>query len=211
MSSENPIPEESPLEIPEAAVAGIVAGGAIIEAVEQGPINVVALNNRIVNMRDSAKQAEAIATLSSEEVSAVAREILATSEQYGFDNTYSLLKNFQFTPRLIAQPEVTQALRSLLGSGHTHIYNIDRIVNIPGFSPEILNDPEVKNGVKGSMQDFVTNHRAGDFGEIWGVVDKMGIPPNELREIAESIKGSRDQYQEFVQHFGVKTLYPEVR
>lgn len=199
------------------AVLGAVAGAGVAEGLKtaiEKPIDAIEINNRIVNLRHD-KQAEAIAALSPEEISAVAKLVLRSSERDGnsFDSSYGVLNTFEFTPELIAQPEVTQALKNLLVAGQ-HFYDIQRILHIPAFPKELLADQNIRNGLKEGLRRFVGNKSEKDVDYekdlIRKVTDEMGLTAEELREVAEKIKGG-NSYRPFIQLLGVKRLYPEVR
>ncbi len=179
---------------------------------ENNPIDAVALNNKIVNMRSEQAQAEAIANLTPEEITAVADMVSARlTSADPFNSVYALLGNFKFKTELMEQPQVAEALKSLLVSSQ-HIYNVDRILkHLPDSSAGILEDPGVKKGLLESISR-AANMSATDFkNEALPIIDRMGLSDGELHDVAEQIKGNGDQYSDLVKHFGVKRLYSDIR
>ena len=102
----------------------------------------------------------------------------------------------------------------MLSSGRIHLYNVDRILALPG-TKEIFADSEVQKGVRNSVRSFVANLSPREKWEnvsdaIDWVVEGAGIDNRGLRSIAEELKGSSDTFQRFVTHFGAKRIYPEL-
>ncbi len=177
------------------------------EVSEDSQIDAVALNNKIVNMPHH-KQQEAIDNLTQEEIKAVAKNIAKGD----FEHTLDFLNNFKNKPEIIAQPEIIDKFKKVLAGGNVHLYNVDRILGLPG-TEEVFKDAEVQKGVKNSIRSFVSYQNSSEWPHVSGAIDRVvkgaNIDNKGLRDIAEEIKGNSDTFQLFVRHFGVKSLYPE--
>lgn len=180
------------------------------EAPESEQIDAVALNNKIVNMRDEKAKAETLKNMTPQEISAVAKNIAKSD----WEHTLSFLDNFRNKPEIIAQPEITEKFKKMLSSGRIHLYDVERILNLPG-TEEIFNDPEVQKGVENSVRSFVVNLNPREkFENVSDALDRVvkgaNVSNQGLRNIAEEIKGNSDAFQSFVRHFGAKRIYPEL-
>lgn len=194
---------------------GADAPGAAAAETAEKSIDAVAINNRIVNLSPS-ERAREIDAMSHEKISAVAKHILASSEGgvNKFDSVYGMLKNFQFAPKLVAKPEVTQALKNLLSAGQ-QFYDVDRILRIPAFPRELLADQSVHNALKESLRSFVAGKSEQEMENERALIGRldMGLTGDELREIAEGLKlknGGAGGFSSFVRIFGANRLYPEL-
>ena len=203
--------------IVEAAVVGAVAVAGVekaIEAIEKEPIDVIALNNKIVHM-PYLKRAEAIANLSEEEISAIAKHLLVILHDgagESFDRVYSMITTFNKSERILEQPETVEALKSIFTNTRIHLYNVGGIINLPGIGEKVLADSEVRNAIIESTTRFFSNYDDKSSHESGlRIVDEMKLSALELRAIAEGLKGKGDAYTRFVRHFGALTIYPELR
>ncbi|HRY82913.1 MAG TPA: hypothetical protein P5232_04430 [Candidatus Moranbacteria bacterium] len=184
------------------------------EISEDETIDTVALNNKMVDLKVNKPKdyEEALKNMTSREISAVAKNIAKGD----WEHTLDFLNNFGNKPEIISQPEITDRFKEVLSSGNVHLYNIDRIQDLPGISKEIFNDPKVLKGIENSIRSFVANQKAGDWkyikDSIEGVVKKANLSDQSLRNIAEELKkgGDTDIYRNFVEHFGAKRIYPEL-
>jgi hypothetical protein len=182
-------------------------------ASENEPIDAIALNNKIVNMRSEREKTEALANLSQQEISAAAQMIAKSKDGSGMLDT---LTNFGNKQEIISQPEIIEAFKNNLANG-MHPYDIERVLTrtegLPDVSKEIFDDPAVKNGVQNSVKNFVSYQTERDWPHVVDSIDRVvkgiNMSDQELRNIAEGIKGNHI-YQQFVQHFGMKRLYPEM-
>jgi hypothetical protein len=180
------------------------------EALEESGIDVVALNNRIVNMSSEKERREAIENLSQEEISAVAKNIAGLKGSRMID----ILRNFNNKQELVSHPEVVAAFKKNLAAG-MHIYEINRVQNLPGIPKEIFDDPSVQEAMQTSLKSFIKNLDAREFPFVRDDIDKIvegaKMSSSDLRNIAEEIKGSGEKYRIFSEHFGATDLYPELR
>ncbi|MDD5397011.1 MAG: hypothetical protein PHW24_03050 [Candidatus Moranbacteria bacterium] len=187
-------------------IAGLNGG----EKAEPQQIDAVALNNKIVNIRGEKARTEAIANLSEEEISAVAKNIASSD----WEHTLSFLNNFQNKAEIVSSPEMTNKFKEMLSSGRIHLYDVDRIQGLPGISKDIFSDAAVKKGVKNSIKSFVSYQNGKEWPHVSDsinrVVEGTGMETQDIRDIAEEIKTNSDVFGLFVQQFGVKRLYPEV-
>jgi len=123
------------------------------------------------------------------------------------------LGNFKNKNELIIQPEVIEAFKRSLSEG-MHLYDIDRLVGMPGVPEEIFNDPAVQRGIQSSLKSFVTHQSEAEWSSVSGAVDRVvagaKISDGGLRNIAEEIKGNSDAFRIFIGHFGSKRVYPEL-
>jgi len=176
---------------------------------ESKKIDAVELNNKIVRMRDEKAKAEALAKMTPEEISAVAKNIAESK----WENTLDFLNNFRNKTEIIAQPEIADKLKKALSSGKVHLYDVDRILSLPG-TKEIFNDPEVQKGVKESIKKFVSYQNSSEWKHVSGNIDRVvkgaNISNEGLRDIAEELKGNRSTFDLFVGHFGPKRIYPQL-
>ena len=172
-------------------------------------IDVIALNNKIVNMGEKARN-EALENLTQEEISAVAKNIAQGDSERMID----FLRNFNNKAEIVSQPEITNKFKEILSTGRVHLYNIDRIQNLPGISKEIFSDPEVQKGVQNSIRSFVSYQNSREWPHVKDYIDNVvegaGISNQGLRDIAEELKGNTEAFQLFVGHFGTKRIYPEI-
>ena len=212
--TENPVTETG-AGLAEAAMVGAVAVAGVeqaIETIEKEPIDVTALNNKIVRM-PSRQRSEAIADLSEEEISAITEELLRMSKlDDSFDRVYGMLSTFNKSERILQQPDTVEALKTILTNGRTHLYNVDRIITLPGVGEKVLANLEVRSGVIESSLNFFSNYTDKSSHESGlKVVTEMNLTIPELRTIAEGLKSKGDSYTRFVRHFGAGTIYPELR
>lgn len=180
-----------------------------IEDAESKQIDAVALNNKIVAIRGEREKAEALANLSEEEISAVAKNIASSD----WEHTLSFLNNFRNKAEIVSSPEMTNKFKEMLSSGRIHLYDVDRIQGLPGISKEIFSDDATKKGIKNSIKSFVSYQNGSEWphvsDSISRVVEGTGMDTQDLRDIAEEIKANADVFRLFVQQFGAKRLYPE--
>ncbi len=152
---------------------------------------VTALNNQIVSgegMRDSRKRAEAIKNLSESQI----EDVIGVIKSYSgtFKVQYAFLNNFEFDPRIVTHPEMTEVFKNMLKS-EPHLYDVDRILSIPSFPKEILDDPEVRSSIIRSEADFL-KRQAGQAGENFSFTRKIrrevAFSADEKNSLKELIK-----------------------
>jgi chromatin segregation and condensation protein Rec8/ScpA/Scc1 (kleisin family) len=173
-------------------------------------IDAVEINNRIVNLPEHKQQA-AIDSLAQNEIQAIAKDIAKSKDAEGM---ISFLRNFKNKTEIIMQPEITNKLKEFLSAGSVHVYNIDRILDLPSAN-EIFSDQEVQKGVQNSVRAFLASQNGREWPNILDVVNRVvngsKIDNQGLRTIAEGIKhDNKDMFNSFVQHFSTKRIYPEV-
>ena len=111
----------------------------------------------------------------------------------------------------MSQLEVVEALSIELAAGELHLYDVDRILKISDFPNELLSEPGVHAGIVESARNFFQYKPASEFQYAWGVLDKVNLTSEELRGIAENIKGKTAEFQAFATHVGAKRMYPELQ
>lgn len=192
------------------------------ETEKGGEIDAVALNNKMVGLKEKAygerislegpeagkAYREALENMSQQEISAVAKNI-ATEKP---ENMLSFLENFNNKAEIIAQPEIMEAFKNELSKGNVHLYDIDRIIYLPN-TKELFDDPEVQKGVQDSIRRFVAYQNYAEWPHVADAVERVvagaNIDSRGLRNIAESLKGNTDVFHLFVKQFGHKRIYPE--
>lgn len=173
------------------------------EIVESEQIDPIALNNRIVRIDDDKAKKEALDNLSQAEIAAIAH---FAANAKSSEDMLGVLRRFNYKSEIISQPETIQAIKDSISKG-MHAYDIERVLDIPGFSNEIFDDPAVQKGVQESLGDFISR-KSHDESNVWkyisGTVDKIvkeaRISNQGIQNIAEMIKVT-DSYQPFAQHF----------
>ena len=123
------------------------------------------------------------------------------------------LGKFENKSEIIAQPEVMEAFKKSLIEG-MHFYDVDKLVGIPGIPKELFESQEVQIGVLSSLKSFVMHQNEASWNNISSAVDRIvsgaKISDNGLRSLAEELKGNPESYRLFVDHFGVKRIYPDL-
>ena len=152
---------------------------------------VTVLNNQIVSgegMSDSRKRAEAIKNLSESQI----EDVIGVIKSYSgtFKVQYAFLNNFEFDPRIVTSPEMVAVYKGMLQS-EPHLYDVDRILSIPSFPKEILDDPEVRLSIIRSEADFL-KRQAGQAGEDFSftrrIQREVAFSADEKQILKELIK-----------------------
>jgi len=180
------------------------------EVSENEPIDAIALNNKLVRMpgdyRSEEEKKKILANLSPQEISAVAKMI---GEEENFRWRFDTLKNFDNKLEIILQPEVIEAFRKDLEKG-MHVYDLERLISLHSVPEELFNEPAVRENVRRSVKEFVSRQSESDWPFVIDSLDQvakgMHLSGQELRSIAEELKGNRDAFSRFTKHFGIEQL-----
>lgn len=181
--------------------------GDTVERAQTGAesIDAVGLHNRLMRTEDPGMKQGYLDVLNPQEIDALAQ---LTADKQDFQGIYDMLKVYNFKTEIAQHPKVTEAVKEHLTKGEGHPYDIDRILGIPG-GEEILADSEVRQGMSERFAQLLAASSEEEHKHLLPHMAKMNFTPDELKNMAESMKGNTVAFQSFVGHFGSKTIYPE--
>ncbi len=194
---------------------------------EKPKIDPIEINNRIIRIEKGSKKLEALDALTPEEIDAIAEmigkqktpdDIMRNLSVFGvekitFTEDYKVLDRSRgIKPEIAGHPVVAEALKRLIQSNAwVHLYDIQDIMhNIPD-SEKIFEDEKVREKLVQSAISEMQDRDPGARKNFLKIIGEIQFTKQELRDIADGLKMNNDRLAEFVNHFGAKTIYPEMQ